>query len=151
MTNYKRANENLARQNFGNQISQQSQQTISLETHFYDGKLQDRTKIFSQPPDSQEVNEMFSFFESQINSVYLSGIKRDFLISGGVSSNNFDHTNHVDAVSILVAIYQKHKAANTETQKDLLEILKMQLEEMSSGFCPQGRCTRLLQVFFAFD
>lgn len=125
---------------------------VSLNTHDYDGKLKE-TIANSQPllPISEKdfdselakmrrVMELFQTLEggSPLWSTYFDLIVKDRML---VPQNNFDPSNGVDAAQVLYNISLKIKT--------LLSLTQMQLEDMASGPCPQGRATRLLSVFLS--
>lgn len=116
---------------------------LSVETHFYDGKLKDR---IAQHPSLKlkrsngVVKSMRKAF-SRINSPYLSKILVE-------SPQNYDNTNDIDALDILCSIYDIY-VAKPSLREDIEGMLKTQFDDMSTGFCSQGRCTRLLQIFFS--
>lgn len=150
MANFKRGSPNyqVLRPVFVEEKTQTPQsKDISLETHHYDGKLLDMARKI-QKAEIDDKMEMFQEFEQFVHSPYFGKMKHDDYSRNGA---NYDNTNNVDAVDILVEIFKRYKTLSDEKKKDLLQILNSQIEDMVSGFCSQGRCTRLLQVFFVFD
>ncbi len=116
--------------------------TLSTDTHFYDGKLIDR---ISRHPSlkikrSQGVIKSMRSAFSKIGSTYLSRM----LVP---NPQNYDPTNQVDALDILCCIYDIY-LAKPELRPLIESELKTQADDMATGFCSQGRCTRLLQIFF---
>lgn len=115
---------------------------LSTDTHFYDGKLKDR--IAKHPSlrikrSSGVIKSMKSAF-SKIDSPYLARM----LVP---NPQNYDPTNQVDALDILCCIYDIY-LAKQDLRPHIEKELKEQAEDMATGFCSQGRCTRLLQIFF---
>lgn len=124
--------------------------TISLDTHFYDGKLIGEVSSLGMLPIGPD-------FDSQMEA--LRNIMEHYSALTGRSSQwvpyfmtilqdhhtnpqaNFDPSNGVDAAQVLYNINLKLLT--------LLELTCIQLEEMTSGGCPQGRATRLLSVLLS--
>lgn len=62
--------------------------------------------------------------------------------------HNWDHTNKIHAIDLLYLCYELiEQLKNQDT--DILELINIQLYEMSSGMCAQGRVYRILQVVVA--
>jgi len=124
--------------------------TISLDTHFYDGKLIGEVGSLGMLPIGPD-------FDSQLE--HLRAIMEHYSALKGRSSQwvpyfmtilqdhhtnpqaNFDPSNGVDAAQVLYNINLKLVT--------LLELSCIQLEEMASGGCSQGRATRLLSVLLS--
>jgi hypothetical protein len=124
--------------------------TISLDTHFYDGKLIGEVGSLGMLPVGPD-------FDSQLE--HLRAIMEHYSALKGRSSQwvpyfmtilqdhhtnpqaNFDPSNGVDAAQVLYNINLKLVT--------LLELSCIQLEEMASGGCPQGRAARLLSVLLS--
>jgi len=124
--------------------------TISLDTHFYDGKLIGEVGSLGMLPIGPD-------FDQQLE--HLRGIMEHYSALKGRSSQwvpyfmtilqdhhtnpqaNFDPSNGVDAAQVLYNINLKLVT--------LLELSCIQLEEMASGGCPQGRAARLLSVLLS--
>lgn len=126
-----------------------------LNTHFYDGKLQDSIKEIQNDLDKIK----FISYEDKLKSLYillndlstnknikppgircLTTIVSDF---SNKSAANYDHINKLSASELLYLCYEK---IYNENKKDMIDILITQLNDMSSGMCPQGRTIRILQV-----
>lgn len=119
-----------------------------LETHSYDGLLLDRIKkhpIISKPRNRVFVEIMYDDFSKKVDSKFFNVLKRSFFDNDG---KNYDPSNQVTADNIMCCIYEKYCKSNDDAKLDIIKNLKIQLDEMESGDCPQGRCTRLLQVLF---
>lgn len=67
------------------------------------------------------------------------------------TSANYDSTNNYSCEMVLTRIVEIYDDDNlTDGQRiDILTLFDIQLDEMSSGMCPQGRTHRLLMFLFA--
>ena len=127
---------------------------ITVNTHDYDGKLrqeiQEAAQMLPIEKDSfgKDMITLKTLIEahhklegsrmSPASSKFFDDIVNDHFIN---PSKNFDPTNGVDAAQVLYNIHLKVKT--------LLELTSLQLEDMATGPCPQGRATRLLSVFLS--
>lgn len=120
-----------------------------LNTHSYDGKID-----ILQLPDLITVGQL-SFEEKRergfqlidnavgkINTIaisYLNGIIKDI----GTQAN-VDPTNNLVADDLICICWVYRE--NVE----FMSMLEIQLMDMATGFCPQGRTHRLFQILVAF-
>ena len=113
------------------------------DTHTYDGILKDRISLYPslrQKRHPSVVKIMRKCFANISSSPWL----KKTLVE---NQQNYDPTNEVDATDILCSIYDIY--STDSSKKEIIEsLLKEQFDDMATGFCSQGRCTRLLQVFF---
>jgi len=69
-------------------------------------------------------------------------------------SQNYDRANDLYADDLLYVCYlvfvDIQKMGDSEVKQSFLNALDLQLTDMSTGMCPQGRCTRLLQLLQPF-
>ncbi len=75
------------------------------------------------------------------------------VVSGWGSQLNFDPTNNISADDLLVGcaiIWNNISASHQDLQKDFASEFFSQCTDMLSGFCPQGRTTRLWQIIIAY-
>lgn len=77
---------------------------------------------------------------SQVAIGYLTAIVRDV----GTPANH-DPSNSLCADDLIVACWE-HRM-----NEDFMRELEAQLEDMRTGFCPQGRTHRLFQLLAAFS
>jgi hypothetical protein len=63
---------------------------------------------------------------------------------------NYDHTNDLHAEDILFYLGKLVAKLCRSSINDFLDLVNLQLDEMSSGICPQGRTHRFYQVALAF-
>ena len=114
------------------------------DTHIYDGQLKERIALYPslrQKRHASVVKMMRKCFSNINSSPWL----KKTLVE---NQQNYDPTNDVDATDILCSIYDIY--STDPSKKEIIEnLMKEQFEDMATGFCSQGRCTRLLQVFFA--
>lgn len=121
---------------------------ISTDTHFFDGKLEDLPMIFGieklEGEDKvRKVKEARAYLVAILSATGSTPVAINYIemISADTEScspANFDSTNNVDAGDVLYAVYERIKTCT--------DLLSSQLEDMSTGSCPQGRATRLLSV-----
>jgi len=127
---------------------------ITLNTHDYDGKLKkeiqeaDRMLPIEEKSFKKDMITLKALIDahhklegskmSPASSNFFDDIVNDHFANPG---KNFDPTNGVDAAQVLYNIHLKVKT--------LLALTSLQLEDMSTGPCPQGRATRLLSVFLS--
>ena len=121
-----------------------------LNTHFYDGKMADMIAYLQPDLDRAAAiskDEKIKAFQTIAGIVTeppkavrcLKAIIREHTRVGR-GGKNFDKKNNLYACDLLFLIWEKIE--DTEH----LELLKLQLVDMSTGLCPQGRTTRLFQT-----
>lgn len=133
-----------------------------LQTHHYDGKLREilnnsnlLNELHSVEQDDEKKKEIFitllnhmqneSIINSSNSSIYALHCLRKIIFDS--PDQNYDKSNDLDASNLLYMICQRifdheHEIINY----DLYRSLVLQLEDMISGLCPEGRTTRLVQV-----
>ncbi len=129
------------------------EEKISTNTHFYDNKVS--KSLISRIEDDIQSFHGISKQEKLDRFLHVRGL----LISNGITptglkyydimiedfkvgnKNNCDPINNLDAIDLLYCVVNK---PNT------LPILCEQLEDMKTGFCPQGRTIRLVQIISVF-
>jgi len=119
----------------------------SLNVHWYDGKIGSNV-----PPISlnlQEKQYLLQQFQKNIETkispsanMFLKMIIQDI----GRPPNYCDQ-NKVWAEDVLIQLQKK--LINHKEQSDILKTLSEQLSDISSGQCPSGRVTRLIQVLYS--
>lgn len=114
-----------------------------LNTHTYDGKL-NRESVgeltLSETEKKERANELLSYVSDNVAKHFLRQIIDDF-----GKPANFDPSNSLRADD-LVCLCWTHRE-----NKDFVSLLQLQLRDMSTGFCPQGRTHRLFQLLLAFN
>lgn len=120
------------------------------DTHSYDGKLDTRHYTVCSCSRAEKMKGL-KHLESALKmrggwcEKAVSAIVTDYE-SG--SRSNYDTANKLDAGELL---YQCYRLWQSDRCADVEPLLVAQLNEMSSGMCPQGRTTRLWQVLFTFN
>lgn len=130
--------------------------TRSLNTHFFDGRLETMIQDYV----FEDIERVKSFKEEKkIGFDYLRN-KKGYTQNGltylnsmidtfhkfGRGGDNYDPLNYLFACDLLYIIYEKILEEDKKDEHDYFDLLVIQLEDMKSGFCPQGRTIRLLQV-----
>lgn len=134
-----------------------------LQTHTYDGKLKNVKQVLqsdiSRVSQISKREKLQAFVNLRLNLTlykeFTPKVKRcfdtiynTFSQSGRVkTSRNYDCTNDVYADDLLFLCYEK---VFVEKDSDFARMLILQLEDMNTGLCPQGRTTRLLQILLIF-
>jgi hypothetical protein len=123
---------------------------VSLNTHDYDGKLVEQVTGSMAPIMKNDFYDSMGKFR-RIMELYQTLEQGsgnwahyfDLIVADHQRAppNNFDPSNGVDAAQVLYNIHLKIQT--------LLSLTQLQLEDMASGPCPQGRATRLLSVFLS--
>lgn len=120
-----------------------------LEIHTYDGKIDNKIlpeleAVRELPLDvkikkGQEIRRKAEETFKAKALYYLDGI-----IGQIGTNNNIDPTNMLDASDILCICWLY------KDNEEFMNVLEVQLEDMETGFCPQGRTHRLFQTVMAF-
>ena len=116
-----------------------------LNTHHYDGKLIitdfiadiERVKKIDKVTKLTKFNKLADLALTIFQKRNLSVIIRDYKNN---SRANYDSSNNLDAADLLYLCCEKMD------DDDFRDIFILQLDDMTSGMCPQGRTTRLFQV-----
>ena len=124
-------------------------------THAYDGALKTRNDFVSKfsptPRTTEEQVDAFAELQEKFaeHKVANEHGRRclEVMCNTGRTSANYDPSNGLYVDDLLYEIYLLSKDPENE---DLFDLLASQLEDMRTGFCPQGRTTRLFQVVDAF-
>lgn len=121
------------------------------DTHYYDGKMKDILSVIL--PDiyrvlqltHQQHLDLFMQVRNKLHSPDPRILQNfDTIVRDWGKMPNWDPSNHVRVEPLLYLVCE---IANISC--DAVELLKHQLIEMSTGMCPQGRSTRLIQIYFA--
>lgn len=136
--------------------------SVNLDTHYYDGKLR-ANMLIQTVYNQQKLNltvQKNTFFTRLIQDLELNpvvpekyrptAIEAVNQITHGIRQNsNYDKTNGMFADDILYLVCRKID----ETKNiDALVYLSEQLSDiMTSGQCAQGRTTRIFQVLMAVE
>jgi hypothetical protein len=126
--------------------SEQKSSEQFRNVHIYDGQLKGMFFRESTWSDAQKVT-IFNYFKKQISNT--DAIACVEMITNDLQSGrNFDVSNQIDASDVLVHILKLSVLTD-----DMISILEEQLADCNKlGQCPQGRVTRLIQVYnIVFD
>lgn len=124
-----------------------------LDTHYYDGRLReqkervpDLSSIVAIPLE-QKKNVLTSFRDTIFSSLSPTAQASLDIIVGSIgTAANYDPSNDLWVDDLLYLCSQRLFTSPSEFNRDFLELLTVQLEEMQSGLCPQGRTHRLFQI-----
>lgn len=133
-----------------------------MDTHRFDGKLslirslleRDllRVKQISREERLRLFRLLSSFLASYPKITPQAFNNLETIIRDSSSHLNYDPTNDLSSEDLLYLLAEKITSLEGEKRNDLLDLLIIELTEMSSGMCPQGRAYRLLQaVIVAMD
>ena len=124
--------------------------------HIYDGKL---TSLYTPQnngsksmTNSIKKDFLLNFIEDIFNSYKINLSKPINLFIKGLEDNNnsnFDKSNNIDSCDLLIdTLIVLDKKELLKPGEGLLEVLIEQLNDfVNLGQCPQGRSTRLLQIW----
>jgi hypothetical protein len=121
-----------------------------LDTHYYDGKLSiDNIKnltLIKEYTDEHKTTLAKTIIDeldmelSRTAKGYMDKIVNDIGKPG-----NYESSNKLVADELLFLCWNYRK------NKEFIEAFNDQLEDMQTGFCPQGRTYRLYQLLLAFQ
>ena len=129
------------------------------ETHFYDNNISKSIIESIQPllikSGTVSKEDKLVIFDdirtllteiktNEIGMKYYDQIIQSFMKDG---EGNYDSTNKLDAIDLLYVICMLSVHMNNDS---MLLLLKEQLEDLQSGFCPQGRTIRFMQIISSF-
>jgi hypothetical protein len=128
------------------------EEKTSLNTHDYDGKLLGKYQIktsLSKEEKEKLFNQLIAKLkEKQMDQIGIQGLQA---ISNSIqTAANYDPSNNWYADDILAEIcLMLEQFYNQEVINSFHDLLVSQMNEMlTGGSCSQGRCTRLIQVYF---
>ena len=127
----------------------------NLLTHSYDNNISNDIYKYLEPLiiETKKVPRddkllLFDKLRSLIKKDKLATTYYDKIISDYINNNNnnIDPINKLDAIDLLyiISLYQSEK-------QDITDLLIEQLRDMQTGFCPQGRTIRLIQIINLFS
>jgi len=119
-----------------------------LNTHWYDGKLNfyENTN-FSKNIDKYDKEKLkidiLNFYEPLLTHKAFNFYKQ--IAESFGTQENYDSSNNIWVDDIIYCLWQiRH-------QDNMLQMLDEQLCDMETGFCPQGRSTRLYQILLTYS
>lgn len=116
----------------------------SIDVHTFDGAL---VNIFvpSFKMNDDQKREYFNLFQARLTNPVAQRSVQIITESLGTPAN-FQPENNIDCSDLLVEII------NHKNCTDLLTVIEEQLSDIvTSGLCPSGRVTRLLQVWVSLE
>ena len=123
-----------------------------IDVHTFDGSLSHNIK---NRFTLEEKCVMFNWLIVQINTISsldcdsITGLK---LVIENTQHSNFDSKNNVYADDILVEICAKLIDVKENERISILKNIAEQMSDMYRlGQCPQGRTTRLIQIYNAME
>lgn len=132
-----------------------------LNTHYYDRLLkeqfvelsrrQDSTTDFLTIPWTKDLifTEISEALEKQPSTPRTKNSTRnmiELLKRDGDGSANYDPLNQIHTIDILARTWYYIRKLPTQEQSYFFT----QLKEINDGSCPQGRTTRLFQIYYSF-
>ena len=126
-------------------------------THYYDNNMGkevfEKINQFRNTKDEINKDEKLSCFNNmrvELENIKTKDIAMKFynqIIESYIQEDgkNYDPINELDPIDLLYIIYIISKNNNT-----VISLLADQLEDMKTGFCPQGRTIRLVQIINSF-
>lgn len=116
----------------------------TLDIHTYDGKLQNTLRV-NNLLSITDKKTLASTLITPIQKINLeSSLLLSKLISDIGTGANYDPTNKISADDLLVLCSEKKDSV------DFIQELIIQLQDMKTGMCSQGRTHRLYQLILAF-
>ena len=127
------------------------------QTHFYDKNISkealETIKPFLRILRKNSKDEILSSFNTlrkelelfdcdKIGMKYYDQMINSYRID---DNKNYDPVNKLDSIALLYIVFLIQK-----DNKEILIILSEQLKDLQTGFCPQGRSIRLIQIIQAF-
>ena len=129
----------------------------SMNLHFFDDKLgsvaewvrPDINRVTLIPPE--EKRKAFEILRQHISKFPFQvpeAMNSFYAVSNLGDSSNIDPITNISACDLLYILYERIVLENNE---DCLDTLIIQLTDMQTGMCSQGRVTRLLHTVVMFD
>lgn len=131
-----------------------------LNTHYYDSMLkdqyreltvlQDSTTDFLTIPWTKDLvfGEIEAALEQHPSTPRSKQSTRNMLelLKRDGDATNYDPLNHIHTIDILTRTWYYIRNLLTENQSYFFT----QIREINDGSCPQGRTTRLFQIYYSF-
>jgi hypothetical protein len=124
---------------------------LLINVHIYDGKWKHDIKTTASP-DEKRILFRLLYADMESLDVDPDSLKGLVTIIDDIGLRaNYDTENSVWAEDILVEILKKTIGSSLENRRDILINISEQLADMYRlGSCPQGRSTRLYQLYLVF-
>ncbi|MDD4930645.1 MAG: hypothetical protein PHG66_00630 [Candidatus Colwellbacteria bacterium] len=122
-----------------------------IDVHVYDGKWTHNIKTTTSLEDKCILfNRLYQNIKDLgVESTSLQGLI--LVVENAQKPSNFDSTNNIYSDDILAEICKRMIDMSAEKQHDIIVNIAEQLSDMYKlGQCPQGRSTRLYQLYLSF-
>jgi hypothetical protein len=120
---------------------------VLLNTHFYDGKIEECYKgILVSKKDNVPAEKIVENLMKMYGSGPLESPLRASLEALASNSGNYDSTDHIDARELFFVCYEKILEIFPDGKVDSY-IFEQISDIMISGPCPQGRSKRMFQLY----
>lgn len=125
-------------------------------THFYDNNISKEViskvnLLIDKYKNISKDNKLIAFNILKENIINLDNNKESIAIKyydqiiNSNNNNNYDPINKLNAIDLLYIVY-----IISREEMYIISQLKEQLYDLNTGFCPQGRTIRLLQIINPF-
>jgi len=114
-----------------------------LLTHSYDKLISKDliTKITRETNKIDNIDKIANILQDKIKDP----IAKIYLDKMLIDNNNYDAINNLDSLKLLYLV-----ALIAENNDNIIPLLIEQLKDLQTGFCPQGRTIRLIQIIQPF-
>ena len=132
-----------------------------LNTHYYDTMLKEQYKELTMKQDSTtdfltipwtkdllfgEIEAALEQYPSSSRSKQSTRNMLNLLKRDGDGNANYDPSNHIHTIDILTRTWYYIRNLSSDEQSHFFT----QIQEINDGSCPQGRTTRLFQIYYSF-
>lgn len=121
-----------------------------LNTHYYDGKIDTSLlpklkdfSVLSLEEKKETAEKLRSKVKSSFSSLAMKYLNHIIFDIG--TNSNIDTTNNLTADDLICYCW------SFKDNNDFIKELEVQLEDMNTGFCQQGRTHRLFQLLKAYN
>lgn len=118
-----------------------------LNTHNYDNKLKDTCQQILEKYQTnisfEETIEKVRDMSKQLNYDRMGQVEQTLHLFINDRNGNYDSTNDIRVEDLLVRLFPLVEKWENSCKIVFLE----QIADVMGGTCPQGRCTRLVQLF----
>jgi len=133
--------------------------TDKLNTHYYDTQLKQQYKELVEKQDKDTEFLSIPWTKAMVFDELYTALQQQTLSPDSFNRttsmlhllrqddrNNYDPLNEIHAIDILTRTWYFVRALPKEDQSYFFT----QIEEIQDGSCPQGRSTRLFQIYYSF-
>jgi len=116
-----------------------------MNTHDYDKRLTETIHRIREYPSTKTFDESIKYIINITNSINYSRkseVMRTIHLFTMDRKNNFDPINNISVDELLPRLIE-----HIDKWEDKFIVLEQLADVSSHGSCPQGRCTRLVQLF----